>query len=217
MIFFYRWKFTPTDEEKDLILKKFEANLIVLKNFEQTAPIFDPYETNLTQPVSHTNSQTIEFCDKLGIDDPTNLVLLKSGANNTSKASSLCFIPKSVEIKHNRLNVSLPERNLKNDSIIKDKLNMTLPAPKINNQELFESSFESGNCDNFQKKRTILSLPAPKNDNLDTSLGMSNLEVTSELSTSTIFSEEEVKASTPQTKKFKRRNQSIYNNLDDNL
>lgn len=125
------------------------------------------------------------------------------------------FVPREVEIKHgnNRLNISLPEPKSKNnEKKIIEKLNMTLPAPKNNFQD-FENSDEDdfGDSKNLTVEKVGLCLPSPKNltddNNLTSKLDNSNLE----MSASDIFPDLELSTSTPQKKKFKRRNESIYN------
>lgn len=62
-----RWKFTPTEEEKDFIMKKFHNNLVIPKNFAQTALPYNTIDSSnqhdLGEPI--INPQTVEFCKKL--------------------------------------------------------------------------------------------------------------------------------------------------------
>lgn len=71
-----RWQFTPNEEEKEIVLKKF-LNLEVPENFEKTADGYQPDNSNrghVRQPSPRTNPQTTLFCKILGIDDPLNLL-----------------------------------------------------------------------------------------------------------------------------------------------
>ncbi|XP_046397253.1 lariat debranching enzyme [Ischnura elegans] len=76
-----RWNFTPTDEEKNDVLLRMESNLAIPKNFAQTVPPYNPetdgspLESNVCQPKPQVNPQTTEFCRRLGIDDPMALLL----------------------------------------------------------------------------------------------------------------------------------------------
>jgi lariat debranching enzyme len=75
-----RWNFTPTEEEKQAILKKFEGDLKIPKNFVRTVPPFNPAVESLDDlkytdlPKPQVNDQTTIFCEKLGVDDPIYLM-----------------------------------------------------------------------------------------------------------------------------------------------
>lgn len=62
----------PTTEIKDAILQKFNGDLNIPNNFERTVSVYDPNDGFLRgqQPNAVENSQTIQFCRILGIDDP---------------------------------------------------------------------------------------------------------------------------------------------------
>lgn len=63
-------------EDKELILKKFNNDLKIPKNFVQSAEVFNPDGHGRIETPSLTiNEQTTQFCKILGIDDP--LALLK--------------------------------------------------------------------------------------------------------------------------------------------
>ncbi|GLV44387.1 lariat debranching enzyme [Carabus blaptoides fortunei] len=78
-----RWNFTPTKEEKELVLQKFGGNLIVPENFTRTALAYSPTDEDVDsvgdQPACQINRQTEIFCRTLGIDDPVPLALMLSG------------------------------------------------------------------------------------------------------------------------------------------
>lgn len=187
-----RWKFTPTKEEKDFVLEKFGFNLEVPLNFTPTASTYDPNDSNrnVEQPIGQINPQTQLFCEKLSIDDPTNLVLNLSSStpkldkvNNayTPTSSANLFVPHSVELKHSRINLSLPEPKSPLSPV--KRLNLTLPPPK--NLNISTDSIEAKNVD-----------PEILNSSID--------------SANDSFLETKGFTSTPQIKKFKRRNESIY-------
>lgn len=107
-----RCDFTPTPEEKSVILKKFQENLVIPINFIRTAESYrindnkdadnegDEVDYNNinklnddTQPPAQLNEQTITFCDTLGIDDPIALLMLmnykKLNYSNYTESSSI--------------------------------------------------------------------------------------------------------------------------------
>lgn len=73
-----RWMFTPTEEEKEKILLKFNDDLTVPLNFERTVEPFSQDSSNAWSepPALMVNDQTTQFCDTLGIDDPMALLKL---------------------------------------------------------------------------------------------------------------------------------------------
>lgn len=86
----YRWIFTPTDEEKQLVQSKMPADLIVpINTFVRTAEPYRPMaehrggggggSKNQQQPHAQLNPQTTDFCHQLDIDDPLALAMLMSG------------------------------------------------------------------------------------------------------------------------------------------
>ncbi|XP_071451969.1 lariat debranching enzyme [Hetaerina americana] len=76
-----RWNFTPTEEEKDRLRLRMENNMVIPKNFVQTVTPYNPdtdgssLEFNISYPKAQINPQTTEFCRLLGIDDPMALLL----------------------------------------------------------------------------------------------------------------------------------------------
>lgn len=73
-----RWVFTPTVEEKAMVLKKFNCDLEIPLNFTQTVKSYNPdcTDVSVVSPQLIINSQTTQFCNTLGIDDPSVLLLL---------------------------------------------------------------------------------------------------------------------------------------------
>lgn len=200
-LFDSRWIFTPTEEEKKFILDKFSDDLTIPLNFTQTARGYDETEQknnkNITQPNGQTNPQTTLLCDTLGIDDPTKLILTLNGRTDTSQNKSFPFIPAVVEIQNSRLNKTLPEPEVKIESPKPkfEKLSLTLPAPKNKFEDLNVSSISE----------------TEKDCESDIS-GLQSSAILSDTDTSAINTD--VSISSPQKKGFKRRNQSIYNDVD---
>ena len=83
-----RWVYTPTEEEKEAIKKKF-SDLTVPLNFEMTVePHNEDSNKRVGPPHLVINQQTTDFCNKLGIDDPFVLLeLLSGGSRNSSDIS----------------------------------------------------------------------------------------------------------------------------------
>lgn len=145
-----RWDFQPTDDEKDLVIQRFDGNLDIPKNFERTAPPYNPNNRPpmTQQPKPVKNSQTVDFCNILEIDDPLNLVVILSGG----------------EINHSEyrdvINASMSDTSLVlNDS---DRL-----EDVSENSTLNISNASSGGITNLtllnQRLSLFDSLPAPKN------------------------------------------------------
>ncbi|GJQ70894.1 hypothetical protein Trydic_g811 [Trypoxylus dichotomus] len=70
-----RFNFTPTKEEKEAVLMKFENDLVVPLNFEQTQPGHNNIVKSLAKSDQRKlNSQTQQLCKRLEIDDPVELI-----------------------------------------------------------------------------------------------------------------------------------------------
>lgn len=114
---FFRWCFTPNDDDKSATLNHFGDNLIVPNNFEKTAEGFSGYNTsnNVKQPEAVSNPQTVLFCQKLLIDDPLNLILkLDTSASSISlgaDSANTTFIDSDVTIvsPQKKIVLDLPE------------------------------------------------------------------------------------------------------------
>ncbi|CAH1995499.1 unnamed protein product [Acanthoscelides obtectus] len=68
-----RYNFTPCVEEKNHIQERFNYDLIVPNNFCRTAPVYSK-NAQKVKLKALLNPQTIEFCEKLALDDPVMLV-----------------------------------------------------------------------------------------------------------------------------------------------
>lgn len=159
-----RWDFRPTDEEKHLVLSQWNnGDLTIPNNFERTAP---PYDPNRRPPMTHQpkpvkNPQTIEFCNRLDIDDPLTLVVLLSGGEINPSEYRDTMNTSAVS------DTSLPL----NDTDGPDDLS--------ENNTLNSSTASSGGVSNLtllnQRLSLFDSLPAPKNSTFDES-ALGNLE-----------------------------------------
>lgn len=125
----FRFNFTPTEEEKRQILAKFENNLIVPLNFEQTQPGHSNITTGQADlEVTKLNPQTKQFCQKLEVDDPIEL-LLKHKLNALNMDESVDVNTTQSFINDSDLLDDAYDSPLENTSTSKPfKLN--LPEPK---------------------------------------------------------------------------------------
>lgn len=210
-----RWIFIPSDEEKELICKKFEGDLKVPLNFKETVKPYDPqvFNKNIGQPNLILNEQTTDFCNKLGVSDP--LALLKRIYNvnveeekNNSFTKNTSFSPNTSKQTDSFTDFSCSTE----ESFIID----TTPSANTT-----PSSFE-------RKIMTPLKLPAARNDSNNSLSGEANSQETTsqeqnsnssknfdddallEGEQSSIDTQIVGKVEQPNCKKFKRRNQSIY-------
>uniref|UniRef100_A0A146KN02 Lariat debranching enzyme A n=1 Tax=Lygus hesperus TaxID=30085 RepID=A0A146KN02_LYGHE len=222
-----RWIFTPTEDEKEFILEKMDNNLNVPLNFKTTAPGYRPDSsqtpgtpTKFRRPPT-LNPQTIEFCKKLGIDDPVALLLGKQDPGRTPERAgcpadtsdpNLSFVDSEVSGFY-----SGSDENEKSENNESDK------------EGIAESSPSS--------RRSALQLPAPKFESSSPVIELEESPPAPELEDHPLFVIDEgpkrgvdestplqdegpkrgVDESTPLQgkKKFKRRNQSLYANNDE--
>lgn len=147
---FCRWSFTPTIEELQKIYSRFEENLQIPYNFtKSTKPTTETSREYITQPSAVLNPQTKTFCSILGVDDPIELLLKKTGKDMAFQGtenveSDSSFIYDSE--------ISLSESNECGNLISPaGKLRLSLPKPKDEGNEL-----ESHNLTNINKSREIL-------------------------------------------------------------
>lgn len=105
-----RYDFTPTEEEQENIKKLFDSLIIKEENFVRTAPVFDKNSPKVAPREPLINPQTVELCEKLGIDDPVQVVMARMG--RTMKAAQAnCEVsscPESPPVKFQMSKLSLP-------------------------------------------------------------------------------------------------------------
>ncbi|OAD60497.1 Lariat debranching enzyme [Eufriesea mexicana] len=138
-----RWIFTPTVEEKAIIFKKFNCDLQIPLNFTQTVKPYNPGATDISvePPQLLINDQTTQFCNTLGIDDPSILLLLISNTKELKSSESLMETCEQISSSH-EISVSFDESNVLNStfngSLNSDSFNQTSPlnlSPESNNEE----------------------------------------------------------------------------------
>ncbi|XP_023295659.2 lariat debranching enzyme [Lucilia cuprina] len=206
-----RFNFTPTEEEMQHVRQKFENDMKIPHNFCRTVEAFDPSTyskgQHYKQPKSQINPQSLQFCDTLGIDDPLALAMLMGGH----------------ELSHSSTLDNTQDSAL-SDSILQDDQQSTS----------LNTSNTSGACLTAssplkRKSNSGLILPKPKSDEGNVSVNTEEItldEETDTVETNTDVVEavalEETPALTlnetsakPPIKKFKRRNQEIYQENED--
>lgn len=96
-----RWKFVPSEEEKERIHHKLNYDLAVPLNFKETVERYDPENPCLRvdQPNLSVNHQTTEFCNKLGIDDPFALIKMTTKIPEDNEELDNSFTS-STPVKH---------------------------------------------------------------------------------------------------------------------
>lgn len=192
-----RFNFTPTAEEKEAVLQKFQNDLRIPLNFTR---IVEPYNPSMEvdfdlieQPKAFMNPQTTEFCDRLNIDDPLRLAMLMTGhALNASNYVDHNAQNDSVNSERNDDELHLDDHSSSNDDEkgysdipfqSRAPLASVLPKPKWRHDStttedastLEESSLSTSN-------RSMLSLPTPKkqqNSNISDSFAIDGLNLSS--------------------------------------
>ncbi|XP_018334426.1 lariat debranching enzyme [Agrilus planipennis] len=189
-----RWQFTPTEEEKKIVLSKLNGDLLIPENFTKTAPFQNEITKEMaTQlPKLYRNSQTTHFCKRLGISDPLEIVLTKydqqnsvlSGSDLTGNWSDM-ESDMDVDSSENLINCTSMK-----SIILPDPINSSSEVNVTDEQlRCFESLAGSSDCmgqDNYEKSMEKVN----KSDGFQGPVD------------------------SPTAKKFKRRNGSIYCNND---
>lgn len=201
--------FTPTDEQKALVLEKMGNNLVVPLDFTRTV---EPYNPNSRkdfpgQQNAQSNPQTTTFCNTLDIDDPISLAMHVNG----KELNASTYIDSSTN------NDSL----LSESSVTDSSFNTSSEVTPMKRKSLFESlppPSANSTCNNPDELDIDdESHDEPSITSFETSGGTDGM--TSMLQNSTMF-ESSVENDSPVIaaddsilplkKKFKRRNASIY-------
>ncbi|XP_060519457.1 lariat debranching enzyme [Cylas formicarius] len=200
-----RYDFTPTVQEKEVVLKKLNGSLMVPKNFRPTAPAYRPNtpvkkSKKAKQPEAKLNPQTVEFCECLNMDDPVALISEKNGVNLSldEDCDNTTFVDDSdssgvSEEFHSALESAI----ITQEKILKK---ISLPEPKnkeqVGSTEVAEGdSADSSQPDGGEAPSTV------------------DLKVCEENKAPT--SPKRSMEATVGPKKFKRRNADIYTNSND--
>ncbi|XP_043262824.1 lariat debranching enzyme [Colletes gigas] len=130
-----RWIFTPTVEEKANIFKRFTHNLEIPVNFTQTTKPYNPdaLDVSVESPKLLINNQTTQFCNTLGIDDPSVLLQLMSNTKE-SKSNGMLIETSYEQIPgSNDISISFEEDNVLNSTF--DGVSPLNLSPKSNSEE----------------------------------------------------------------------------------
>ncbi|RZF35555.1 hypothetical protein LSTR_LSTR014547 [Laodelphax striatellus] len=220
-----RWIFSPTAEEMSDVLERMDKNLKIPLNFVQTVPAYSSdakNNSNIRQNIVTSNPQTEEFCKKLGLSDPLDLLnkligpqaspnvsLNNSGPFSPSQAtpdkSDVCGGVKS-DLSFIDSETSSPSSC--NASYISD-IDSPLPK-KLNRSALFLPPPKNDLSDTFDDELSTKSF-SPQSSNIDVS--QTSQEVEEKLDVNPEPTITLPKESKPRT--FKRRNEAIYRNTDD--
>lgn len=192
-----RFEFTPSQEEMDAVLKKFNGVLTIPKNFTQTVAAYDPQSDgrnfrNLNEQILvELNPQTTEFCAKLGLDDPLYLA---------AKFAQIDLTTSTVDLSRNRQ----PVDEAKVEVIPRAPLASFLPPPKFGNDE--EIDLDDLEEDEKDEKKPegeisteVTEVPVPTQPETSASVEASDVANVGE----------------GLKKTLKRRNQAIYADPDD--
>ncbi|XP_076246655.1 lariat debranching enzyme [Calliopsis andreniformis] len=194
-----RWIFTPSTEEKAKVLKKFNCNLEIPFNFTQTVKPYNPDipDNSFESPKLLINNQTTQFCNTLGIDDPSVLIQLMSNSKDFKSNELLTETSYKQILSNDEMYVSYEEVNVLSStfdgSLTDDSFNRTSPlnlSPKSNSEEQ--------DLELNSSKEAI-------DESLNNLTSSANLNCTDDSNNHCIQIE-------PNCKKFKRRNYSIYSN-----
>ena len=209
-----RYNFTPTEEEMQQIRKIFDNDLKIADNFCRTVEAFDPTtyrkDHHYKQPKSQINPQSLHFCDTLGIDDPLALVMLMSG-QELSHSSTL------DNTRDSALNDSIlddQQPSSVNTSTASGCLNSTSPLKRKSNSGLVLPKPKTLDEDNviLNDEEILFDDDINKDLSEETSPHRAPLDI-NEISEYT-EKEEVIQSPKPPIKKFKRRNQNIYQEQD---
>ncbi|XP_045495943.1 lariat debranching enzyme [Colias croceus] len=169
-----RYDFTPNQEEKDLVEQLMGNLMINHETFVQTAPVYKPNMPRVPPNEAIMNPQTVTLCEKLGIDDPLQVVLARSG--RSMKQPLIIPIPDSIvpstPIKCSRLSLPAPITPSENED-----LSETVSAFSQSNSFLSESGNATTDCETPPKsmkkvfKRRNLAMYTPEEENGSNSSG----------------------------------------------
>lgn len=228
-----RWIFTPTHQECTHILNRFGGDLKVPLNFVQTAKPHMQTDSSYnspqitSQPEAQINPQTSAFCDKLGVDDPIALLLRDTSSSNNTLSQELPHSFHSVD----------QSGDVSQVSFITDEES----AVSLSQQDIFSIKSDV-TCSNTESpksiKRLSLLLPAPKGGDKSSELVKSGVTDWQDEDNSLLNKQEKIKSEThtatltggdvvhinehlvtseilPAVKKFKRRNQALYTDMEE--
>lgn len=178
----------------DIVLSKFDNNLKIPKNFIKTAIGHSgtPRKNSVQQPQAQTNPQTKLLCERLGVDDPLDILLKALGIDD-----SYTSLDESQDTSVNQTFIEdseIFESSALGESSM--KLKLCLPKPK---REFSEDAEQE-------------ELPEISIDSIEPqdSSGVCDVDISSN-----IMFIDKIGTDSPRPKKFVRRNADIYKDNDD--
>ncbi|KAJ9575911.1 hypothetical protein L9F63_007223 [Diploptera punctata] len=200
-----RWDFRPTKEEMNFVHDKFDGNFVIPQNFTQTVVPFEEHDkcTGGMQPQAQINPQTMVFCDRLSIDDPMSLLL--NSPNDSCLESSqnqiiliMSWLMTAWSYLPRRLSLALPSPQ-----------NSDVDEPMKNPEEIMVSS----DC---VQNHGLSHFPSPRDSDIDEPQTIYDNGFSDRVSSTTPSTDSDLSPDLePKLKKFKRRNQSVYTNSED--
>lgn len=109
-----RWVYTPTTKEKETVSEKFNSNLQIPLNFDKNVKPYDPEDTNtkVEQPQLLINDQTTQFCQKLGIDDPSVLLQIMMDTKDNKSNETFMEVSSECVSEPTEISSSFEEENI---------------------------------------------------------------------------------------------------------
>ncbi|KZC14718.1 Lariat debranching enzyme [Dufourea novaeangliae] len=194
-----RWIFTPSADEKENVLKRFNRNLEIPLNFIQTTKPYNPdvSDASIEPPKLLINNQTTQFCNILGIDDPFILLQLMSNVREFKSNESL------IETPYEQVSGSIDNSvSFEEDSVLNSTFDVSLTGDSFNRTSPLNFSPK---CNSDEQDLQINNSKEAVHESLNSLTSTVNLDCKSDSSKHFIQTE-------PNCKKFKRRNYSIYSN-----
>lgn len=131
-----KYDFAPTADEKEEVIKLMGNMIIEEDYFVRTAPVYIPGIPKRSLPEPIINPQTVKLCETLGIDDPLQVVMARTGRVMRQPCSNVAFKQDSVvQTPTKSLKLSLPAPVTPSDNNDQQKsqkdLDLSINSPKL--------------------------------------------------------------------------------------
>ncbi|XP_023934197.1 lariat debranching enzyme [Bicyclus anynana] len=113
-----RYDFTPTAQEKESVESLMPNLVIANESFIKTAPIYKPSAPKCPPRDPIINPQTTHLCEKLGIDDPVQVIMARSGRTMRQSCIKNDSEPEVIQtpIKCSKMSLPAPVTPSQNES-----------------------------------------------------------------------------------------------------
>jgi len=119
--------YTPSVEQKQTVYEKFNSDLRIPLNFTQTVKPYDSCDRNIqVEPQLMINNQTTQFCQRLGIDDPSTLLQIIENVTNDNSKSGDVTMETSGECLSKSMEISFQTGDLLSSTLKEDLINKCL-------------------------------------------------------------------------------------------